>query len=140
MWLLEVSSSQLCSKSPTNFISSFLSHVHSNSTLSFFPLITARWSIAPDTLLSLTLAPVAFITFHFGNLPFTYLFVSPLSSRLSLSLSLSLSGTASNFFLIYILPFPRSTTGAVEYIDCFSAERQDPLHECPGYDTKQSDD
>ena len=27
----------------------------------------------------------------------------------------------------------------VEYIDCFSAERQDSRNECPGYDIKQSD-
>ena len=29
--------------------------------------------------------------------------------------------------------------GAVEYNDCTSAEEQDSLHECPVYDTKQSD-
>ena len=32
--------------------------------------------------------------------------------------------------------------GAVEFVDCFSAERQEsptPLNECPWYDTKQSD-
>ena len=29
--------------------------------------------------------------------------------------------------------------GAVEYTDCFSAERQNLPNECPGYDTKQSD-
>ena len=32
---------------------------------------------------------------------------------------------------------PKSA-GAVEYIDCFPAEGEDPLPECPGYDTKQS--
>ena len=30
------------------------------------------------------------------------------------------------------------SAGAVEYTDCFSAEGYPP-HECPGYDTKQSD-
>ena len=29
------------------------------------------------------------------------------------------------------------SAGAVEYIDCFSAERRDSPNECPGYDTKQ---
>ena len=28
------------------------------------------------------------------------------------------------------------STGAVEYIDCISAEGKDFLNECPGYDTK----
>ena len=31
------------------------------------------------------------------------------------------------------------SAGAVEYTDCFSAEGQDSLNECPGFDTKQSD-
>ena len=31
------------------------------------------------------------------------------------------------------------SAGAVEYTDCFPAERLDPHNECPGYDTKQSD-
>ena len=29
--------------------------------------------------------------------------------------------------------------GAVEYTNCTSVERQDPLNVCPGYDTKKSD-
>ena len=29
---------------------------------------------------------------------------------------------------------------AVEYTDCISAEELDPTNECPGYDTKPSDD
>ena len=40
---------------------------------------------------------------------------------------------------ILILYIAKSA-GAVEYIDCFSEEGQDPTpDECPGYDTKQSD-
>ena len=41
----------------------------------------------------------------------------------------------------YFFPMPvAQSAGAVEYIDCFSAEGQDPLpNECPRYDTKQSD-
>ena len=31
------------------------------------------------------------------------------------------------------------SAGAVEYTNCASAEGKDPPHECPGYDTKQSD-
>ena len=31
------------------------------------------------------------------------------------------------------------SAGAVEYIDCASAEGQDSANECPAYDTKQSD-
>ena len=32
------------------------------------------------------------------------------------------------------------SAGAVEYTKCFSAEKQDFPNECPGYDSKQSDD
>ena len=32
------------------------------------------------------------------------------------------------------------SAGFVEYTDCVSREDQDFHHECPGYDTKQSDD
>ena len=32
------------------------------------------------------------------------------------------------------------SAGAIEYTDCFSADGQDPLNECPGYNSKQSDD
>ena len=32
------------------------------------------------------------------------------------------------------------SAGTVEYTDCFSAEGLNPPNECPGYDTKQSDD
>ena len=31
------------------------------------------------------------------------------------------------------------SAGAAEYTDCFSAEGWDSSNECPGYDTKQSD-
>ena len=31
------------------------------------------------------------------------------------------------------------SAGAVEYTNCFSAERLEPPPRCPGYDTKQSD-
>ena len=30
--------------------------------------------------------------------------------------------------------------GAVDYADCIFAEAKEPSNECPGYDTKQSDD
>ena len=37
--------------------------------------------------------------------------------------------------------FPMTqSAGAVECTECFSAERYDHPNECPGYDTKQSDD
>ena len=31
------------------------------------------------------------------------------------------------------------SAGAIEYIDCFPAERLDPPHKCSGYYTNQSD-
>ena len=34
---------------------------------------------------------------------------------------------------------PTQSAGAVEYIDCISAERQGLPNECPGHDIKQSD-
>ena len=41
------------------------------------------------------------------------------------------------------LAFPQSmwcpSAGGVEYTDLISAKGQISLHECPGYDTKQSD-
>ena len=44
------------------------------------------------------------------------------------------------YYYYYVFPaYFAKLTGAVEYTDCISAERQDPLNECPGYDTKQSD-
>ena len=52
-----------------------------------------------------------------------------------------------NFFLIFIflgiyflfLFIAAQSAGAVEYSDCFSAERWDSSPQCPGYDTKKSD-
>ena len=35
--------------------------------------------------------------------------------------------------------FVAQSAGAVEYTDCNFAEGKDPPHECPRYDTKQSD-
>ena len=38
------------------------------------------------------------------------------------------------------LTYAAQSAGAVEYTDCISAKRQDSPNECPGNDTKQSDD
>ena len=35
--------------------------------------------------------------------------------------------------------FLAQSAAAAEYTDCIFAERQDSSHECPAYDTKQSD-
>ena len=98
-------SSHLCISCSTNFISLF-SIPCPLLTAFLFKFLPANQSPLANCSLYIFIFNLGICCYHdlnFRNICFTFLFVSPLSSCLSLSLSLSL--TLSNLFLIYVPPF-----------------------------------